>query len=365
MGLRPHQGALLRTMNILTETLCSIVEEHATLSREQARAVMQAILADTSSALPDAQIAALLSALSLRGASATEVAGFVDAMRAAALPIPLTDAERGALVDTCGTGGDGSGTFNISTAVALVAAAAGAKIAKHGNRSVTSRCGSADVLEALGVPTNLAPEQAAECLRTTGFAFLYAPLMNPAMKRVQPIRRALGIRTVFNILGPLTNPANAPAQVMGVYAANLVPLVAEAMAMLGMRHGMVVHGASGLDEIALSGETETAEVQNGRVRLFRLAPEEVGLRRAPVSVLAGGDAKENADILRAIFSGETGPRRDIVLLNAAAALVVAGMAADFRSGIERSVEAIDSGGALRTLRALIEFASRPGHNPPK
>ncbi len=344
-------------MTSLTEILCNLVEQHAVMSREQARAVMQAILADTTTcALPDPQIAALLAVLAARGVVSGELAGFVDAMRATAVPLAFTEAERATLVDTCGTGGDASGTFNISTAVGLVAAAAGAKIAKHGNRKLTSRCGSADVLDALGVPTALDADEAVACLRATGFVFLFAPLMHPAMQRVQPIRRALGIRTVFNILGPLTNPAQAPAQVLGVYAAHLVPLLAETMAKLGVGHGFVVHGADGLDEITLSGETEIAEVRDGAIRIWKFLPEDAGLKRAPVSALAGGDAEENAAILRAVFAGEIGPRRDIVLVNAAAALMAGGIATDFRSGIERAALAIDSGAVERTLAALVEFS---------
>ncbi|MEO6828292.1 MAG: anthranilate phosphoribosyltransferase [Acidobacteriaceae bacterium] len=347
--------ALSEQTALLTETLRCLVERHAILSRVQARAVMQTILADTEHALPDVQIAALLAVLADRGVEADELAGFVDAMRATAVPLDFDDAERLVLVDTCGTGGDASGTFNISTAVALVAAAAGAKIAKHGNRSVTSRCGSADVLDALEVPTSLTPERAVACLRATGFVFLFAPLMHPAMQRVQPIRRALGIRTAFNILGPLTNPAHAPAQVLGVYAAHLVPLVAEVMSKLGVRHGFVVHGADGLDEITLSGETEIAEVKDGAISIRKFIPEDAGLRRAPVSALAGGDAEENAQILRAIFAGEPGPRRDIVLVNAAATLMAAGVVVDFRGGIERAAQAIDSGAVERTLASVVEF----------
>ena len=320
--------------------------------------MMQAILEDTKNQLPNMQIEAVLVALAARPVTADELAGFVDAMRAAAVPLPFTPEERATLVDTCGTGGDASGTFNISTAVALVAAAAGAKIAKHGNRSLTSRCGSADVLDALGVPTSLGPEAAVECLRATGFVFLFAPLMHPAMRRVQPIRRSIGKRTVFNVLGPLTNPALAPAQILGVYAADLVPLMAEAMVKLGVRHGFVVHGSDGLDEITLSGETEIAEVKNGAFRVWRFSPENAGLERASLSALQGGDAAENAAILQAIFSGETGPRRDIVLVNAAATLVTAGMVPDLRGGIERAVAAIDSGAVSNTLAALVEFGKR-------
>jgi anthranilate phosphoribosyltransferase len=353
-----------KMMKSLTEVLSSIVEQKATLSREQARATMHAIFADTEHTLPDVQIAALLSALATRCVHAEELAGFVDAMRATAVPLPFSAEERARLVDTCGTGGDASGTFNISTVVALVAAAAGAKIAKHGNRSLTSRCGSADVLDALGVPTALAPEQAVACLRATGFVFLFAPLMHPAMQRVQPIRRALGMRTVFNILGPLTNPAHAPAQVLGVYSSHLVPLVAESMQKLGIRHGFVVHGADGLDEITLSAETEIAEIKDGTVRFTKFSPEDAGLNRAPVSALAGGDAAENATILRAIFAGETGPRRDIVLVNAAAALIAGGIATDFRDGIQHAARAIDSGAVERTLAALIEFGRKDRSTPP-
>ena len=345
-------------MTDLIQTLSILNEAHATLSREQARAMMQAILEDTRNQLPNMQIEAVLLALAARPVTADELAGFVDAMRAAAVTLPFTDEERAMLVDTCGTGGDASGTFNISTAVALVAAAAGAKIAKHGNRSLTSRCGSADVLDALGVPTSLTPEAAVESLRATGFVFLFAPLMHPAMRRVQPIRLSLGRRTVFNVLGPLTNPALAPAQILGVYASDLVPRMAEAMVKLGVRHGFVVHGSDGLDEITLSGETEIAEVKNGAFRLWRFSPEDVGMQRAPLSELQGGDADENAAILQAIFAGESGPRRDIVLVNAAATLVTAGMARDIRSGIEHASKAIDSGATSKTLSALVEFGKQ-------
>ena len=345
-------------MTDLIQTLSILTNQKAALDREQARAAMQAILEDTQNILPDVQIEGLLIALAARPVTADELAGFVDAMRAAAVTLPFTGEERATLVDTCGTGGDASGTFNISTAVALVATAAGAKIAKHGNRNLTSRCGSADVLDALEVPTSLAPDLAVACLRATGFVFLFAPRMHPAMRRVQPIRKAIGRRTVFNVLGPLTNPALAPAQVLGVYAADLVPLVAETMVKLGVRHGFVVHGADGLDEITLNGETEIAEVKDGAFRLWRFSPEDAGLDRAPLSALQGGDAAENAAILQAIFAGETGPRRDIVLVNAAATLVTSGMAADIHGGIELAALAIDSGAVSKTLAALVEFGKQ-------
>ena len=325
---------------------------------------MRAILADADNQIPDAQIAALLAALAVRGVAAEELAGFVDAMRAAAIPMPLAEAERAQLVDTCGTGGDASGTFNISTGAALVAAAAGAKIAKHGNRGITSRCGSADVLEALGVPVNLAPEPSAECLRQTGFVFLFAPTFHPAMRRVQPLRRTLGFRTVFNILGPLANPAGACRQVVGVFAAEMVPLLAEAMRLLGVEHGLVVHGqsapeasAAGIDELSLSGDSVWSELRAGRVTEHVLKLSDVVLPAAPLSALAGGDAQQNAALLTEIFAGQRGPRRDIVVLNAAAALMVAGLAADLRAGMARAAEAIDSGAARRTLAALAEFGA--------
>jgi anthranilate phosphoribosyltransferase len=335
-------------MSIRAE-LRRIVEGRETLAREEAAALMRGILRGEAS---EVEMAGLLGALAGRGETAAEIAGFAEAMREAATMLPLSAAEQETLVDTCGTGGDASGSFNISTAAALVAAAAGAKVAKHGNRAVTSRCGSADVLEALGVPVELSPEAAAEALRAHGFCFLLAPAHHPAMKAVMPVRRALGVRTVFNVLGPLLNPAGARRQVMGVYQARLVPLVAEAMTLLGVRHAMVVHGDGGLDEIALSGPSEVAEVREGVVRQYAVTPEEFGLERAPLEALTGGDAPMNAEILTAIFAGEPGPRRDVVVLNAAAVLVTAGIAKDVRVGVGIAAAAIDSGKVKRLLVAL-------------
>jgi anthranilate phosphoribosyltransferase len=335
--------------------LKQIIEGRATLTREQARALMQQIL---SGDLTEIHLAALLGALAARGETATEIAGFVDIMRTAAATLPLTDAERLTLVDTCGTGGDASRTFNISTAAALVAAAAGASVAKHGNRAVTSQCGSADVLEALGIPVSLTPTEAAHALRAHRFTFLHAPSLHPAMKAVMPVRRALGIRTVFNVLGPLTNPAGASAQVMGVYAPHLVPLVAEAMALLDTRHAFVVHGdngtatGTGLDEISISGPSQLAEVHNGIITLSTITPEALGLERASTDTLLGGDAHTNAAILTAIFSGERSPRRDIVLLNAAAVLVTADLAPDLLTGVTLAAKTIDSGAVTTLVAAL-------------
>lgn len=334
-----------------------LIEGRSTLSREQARELMQQILAG---ALTDIEIAALVGALASRGETPEEVAGFVDVMRSAVTRVPLDADEQALLVDTCGTGGDASRTFNISTASALVAAAAGATIAKHGNRAITSQCGSADVLEALGIPVDLTPAEASAALRLHRFAFLHAPSLHPAMKAVMPVRRALGVRTVFNLLGPLTNPAGASAQVMGVYTQSAVPLVAQTMALLGTRHAFVVHGTAegadgtirGLDEISISGPTHLAKVRNGVVTLSTLTPEDVGLTRAPMETLAGGDSHENAGILTAIFSGEPGPRREIVLLNAAAVLVAADLAPDLATGIALAAHTIDSGEVTKLLDRL-------------
>ena len=345
-------------MSIHTE-LRRVTEARETLSREQATTLMRAILAGE---VTDTELTALLLALNARGETAFELAGFATALREAATPLPLTPDEQSQVVDTCGTGGDASGSFNISTAAALVAAAAGAgargprvMLAKHGNRAVTSRCGSADVLEALGIPVQLAPEAAAGALREHGFCFLLAPAHHPALKAVMPVRRALGVRTVFNVLGPLLNPAGAQRQVMGVYSARLVPVVAEALALLGTQHAMVVHG-DGQDELALSGPSEIAEVRfhplGTAVVETRITPEQFGLQRAPLAALAGGDAVANAAILTSIFAGEAGPRRDIVLLNAAAVLVVAALARDLAEGIALAAHAIDSRAAARLVERL-------------
>lgn len=349
----------------ITAALRRIVEDRATLGLAEATALMQQILAGEAA---DVEIAALLGAMAGRGETAEELAGFALAMRAAAKTLPLSAEEQSALVDTCGTGGDASHSFNISTAAALVAAAAGAKVAKHGNRAITSRCGSADVLEALSIAIGLTPEAAADQLRAHNFCFLLAPAHHPAMKAVMPVRRALGVRTLLHVMGPLLNPAGARRQVMGVYHPRLVPLVAEAMTHLGIEHALVVHGDSqlvgdpisqsvsgrlqGQDEIALSGPTLAAEVRNGAVLTSTLTPEQLGLERAPLSTLEGGDAATNAAILRSIFAGEAGPRREIVLLNAAAVLVTAGRAEALVAGLAQAAEAIDSGAVTALVAAL-------------
>ncbi len=339
-------------MSQLPSLLKHVVEDHGTLTQQQGCSVLREMLEGDAS---DIQIAALVTAIATRGPTVDELAGFVQALRAMGQPVPLSDTERDELVDTCGTGGDGHGTFNISTAAALVAAAAGVKVAKHGNRGVTSKCGSADVLEALGIPVELSPASAVDCLRQTGFMFLYAPSLHPAMKRVKPIRRALGFRTIFNLAGPLANPAGAKAQVVGVFAG--LDLVADSLARLGVRHAFVVRGRDGLDELTLNGVSEVAEVREHTVRNFTLEAGDAGLQQAPLSALQGCDAMGNASLIEKILQGEPGPRRDVVLLNAAAALVIAGRAVDFAAGVRCAADAIDSGAGLRLLAHLRKFAA--------
>jgi anthranilate phosphoribosyltransferase len=345
-------------MQDLRPLLKEMVERGRTLRAEEARAAVGAMLDGDVS---DVEIAALLTALAQRGETVDEVSGVVMALRERLMPLPVTEAERAELVDTCGTGGDGSGTFNISTAAALVAAAAGAKVAKHGNRALTSRCGSADVLEALGVPVDLSSEQAVACLRTHGFVFLFAPSSHPTMRRVQPVRRALGFRNTFHLAGPLSNPAGAQAQLMGVFAREKVELVAKTMARLGVRHGMVVHGADGLDELTLTGPTTVAEVRGEATRVYEVTPEQAGLERVGGEALLGAEsAPGNAEILEAILCGtdrssQARARRDVVALNAAACLVVAGVAPTLENGVAKAIGAIQSGAAAGLLERLRAF----------
>jgi anthranilate phosphoribosyltransferase len=334
-----------------TDLFQSVVHHGETLRFDGAEQLLTALL---NGAFDESEMAALLTALHRRGESAEELAGFNAAMRRAATTLPLSDEERENTVDTCGTGGDGSGTFNISTAVALVAAAAGVTVAKHGNKAVTSRSGSADVLHALGIETEHTTESATAALRAHGFAFLLAPRMHPAMKIVAPVRRTLPFRTVFNLLGPMTNPAGARRQVLGVYSAEAVDHVAHALAHSGhMRHALVVHGAGGLDELSLSGESIVAEVKGSSVRRYTVAPEDAGLQ-ATDDTLTGGDAAENATILRSIFAGETGPRRDIVLLNAASVLMVADVVQNLAEGVQRAAVVIDNGAVTTLVDRLSE-----------
>jgi anthranilate phosphoribosyltransferase len=322
------------------------------LTRGDARAAMGAVLDGKAT---DAQVGAFLGILRVRGETVPEIVGFAEAMRQRAKRVTV---RRRPLLDTCGTGGDGSGTFNISTTVAFIAAGAGAAVAKHGNRAVSSRSGSADVLEALGVRTDLTPLQAAACIEKIGVGFLFAPSHHPGVARVGPVRRQLGARTVFNLLGPLCNPAGAPRQLMGVYATGLVKPVAEALKALGCERALVVAARDGLDELTLSGVTVVATLSGGRVLVDEITPEKVGLKRRPLSSLKGGDAKQNARILRAVLAGEPGPAREASLFNAAAALIAAGLARDWREGVARAADSIDSGRALGALNALVRRTSR-------
>ena len=345
---------------MITEALHLVANHRQSLSRNDARAVMTELL---SGKCTDAQIGALLVALHMKGETVEEIVGFAEAIRAEAAHLDLTrnstvdvsGTERDALVDTCGTGGDASGTFNISTATALVVAGAGVRVAKHGNRSVSSKCGSADVMEALGVNIGLSAERLAACLEQVGIAFLFAPAMHSAMKYVQPARRELKLRTVFNLLGPLTNPARASAQVVGVYSADLVDKLAEALSILGLRRALVVHGADGLDEITITGPTRVAEVRSGTVRRYEVSPEEFGLKRAPIEAIIGEDAAANAQIIRDILDGRKSPCRDVVLLNSAAGLVAGGRAERLIDALPMAAESIDSGRAKKKLVALVEF----------
>jgi anthranilate phosphoribosyltransferase len=319
------------------------------LDAGEAAAAMSAILHGEATT---AQIAAFLAALRLKGETAEELVGFARAMRAHAVAVE-TGLEDGAeLLDTCGTGGDGAGTFNISTIAAFVAAGAGARVAKHGNRSISSRCGSADVLEGLGVPLATAPEQMGRAIREAGIGFLFAPVLHPAMKHAQPARLELRTRTVFNLLGPLANPARATAQLVGAPNENAARLMAEALAALGLRRGFVVHGSDGLDEITTTGPTLLLEVAGGQVRESVVTPEDFGVARAKPQELRGGDREVNCEIARRVLSGARGPQRDIVLVNASAALVAAGVARDFVQGMQRAAESVDSGAAWRKLEQL-------------
>jgi anthranilate phosphoribosyltransferase len=330
------------------------------LTRAEADGAMEQILSGHAT---DSQIAELLGALRIKGETVDELVGFATAMRRYATKIfPSDYARRGEpLVDTCGTGGDAKGTFNVSTAAAFVVAGAGVRVAKHGNRSISSKCGSADVLEALGVRIDLEPEQVARCIDEMGIGFLFAPAMHAATRHAMRARRELGGRTVFNLLGPLTNPAGASAQVAGVYRADYTELIARALGELGVERAFVVHGADGLDEISIGGETGVAELRDGAVRSYTVVPEDFGLRRAPLEAILGGDANQNAQIIhkvlgRSSLGHEHGPHRDIVRANAAAALVASGGATDWLDGVRLATESIDSGAASTRLEALVAFS---------
>jgi anthranilate phosphoribosyltransferase len=325
------------------------------LTEAEAEAAMGQIMAGQAT---PAQIGGFLIALRAKGETVAEVTGFARAMRQNAVTVrPHCDL----LVDTCGTGGDGAGTFNISTTAALVVAGAGLVVAKHGNRSVSSRCGSADVLQALGVNLDLSPQAVADCIDEVGIGFLFALRLHPAMKYAIGPRREMGVRTVFNILGPLTNPAGAQVQVLGVYDGALTETMARTLGSLGSRSAFVVHGADGLDELSTTGPNRVSQLQNGHVRTFTLDPQALGLPRATPADLLGGDVEENAALTRALLAGEPGPRRDIVLLNSAAALVAGGVAADLHQGLALAADSIDSGAAQARLQALVAFTNNGSH----
>ena len=333
-----------------TDAIRSVVEG-GELDAGQASAAMDQIM---TGAVTPAQIGAFVTALRMRGETIDEIAGLAATMRHHALHVDV-DLDAGPLVDTCGTGGDASGTFNISTTAAFAIAGAGVRVAKHGNRSVTSKCGSADLLEALGVIIELSPAAVARCIDEVGIGFMYAPAFHPAMRFVGPTRREIGIRTVFNILGPLTNPAGARHQLIGVGHPQIAGKLAGALARLGSAHALLVHAEEGLDELGLSGPSQVTEydVRDGEVRTYTLSPSDVGLNAAPVGALAGGDVAVNAGITLRVLSGETGPPRDATLMNAGAGLYAADAAASIADGVRLAEAAIDSGRAMGCLEQLV------------
>ncbi len=337
------------TVEVTIQDIIGLLCDGCHLTREQAAVAMHMLM---SGEITPAQTAAMLVGLRMKGETAEEITGFAEIMRDFATQVPTA---RRPLVDTCGTGGDGTGTFNISTTAAIVVAGAGAAVAKHGNRAASSKCGSADVLEALGVNIGLDAVQVGRCVDEVGIGFLFARSLHSAMKYVGPVRQELRARTIFNILGPLTNPAGADRQVVGVFNFKLAPTMAEALLALGAQHAFVVAGKDGLDELTLSGVSFVCEAREGQVREYELDPRELGFSLAATGALAGGDAGTNAAISRAVLEGEPGPRRDVVLLNAAPALVAAGLAGDLREGVARAAEAIDSGAAAQCLKNLVAF----------
>jgi anthranilate phosphoribosyltransferase len=334
----------------IKDTIRTVVEG-GVLSAEEATAAMDRIMSGN---VTSAQIGALVTALRMRGETVEEIAGFADAMRRHATRVDI-DLDAGPVVDTCGTGGDASGTFNISTTASFAIAGAGVRVAKHGNRSVTSKCGSADLLEGLGVAIELPPDAVARCVNEVGIGFMYAPAYHPAMRFVGPTRREIGVRTVFNILGPLTNPAGARHQLIGVGHPGIADKLANALARLGSRHAVLVHAEEGLDELGLSGSSRVTEydARAGTVRSYDIAPGDVGLQEAPQGSLAGGEVADNVRTTLGILSGDRGARRDATLLNAGAGIYAADVAASIEEGVKIAAEAIDSGRAMRCLDNLI------------
>ena len=333
---------------MIKEAIRMIIEGHS-LTIEQAEEVMGEIM--NGEATP-AQFGAFVTALRLKGETVDEIVGMAKTMRAKAIHVNINEP----VVDTCGTGGDGAGTFNISTATAFVAAGAGLKVAKHGNRAMSSQCGSADVLEALGVKIDLDAEGVRRCIEGVGIGFMFAPLFHPAMKYAAAPRREIGIRTIFNLIGPLTNPAGAGAQVVGVADGAMAIKIAMALEGLGCRHALVVHGESGLDEIAINGRTLVYELKDGEIKRYYISPGDFSLSEASLDSIRGGTAAENAAILRNILSGNRGPQRDVVLMNAAAVLLAGDRAENLGQGFKLAEEVIDSGGAMQKLEQLVAFS---------
>jgi anthranilate phosphoribosyltransferase len=348
---------------MIKKAIAKVVELQA-LSEGEMIEVMDQIMGGEATA---AQIGSFITALRMKGETVPEITGAAKVMRARATPIRVgrvldidreeINIDRETILDTCGTGGSGTKSFNISTTVAFVVAACGVKVAKHGNRSVSSACGSADVLESLGVNLSVTPETVERCIDELGVGFLFAPALHGAMKHAIGPRREIGIRTIFNILGPLTNPAGADRQVLGVYREELVETLARVLGQLGCRRGFVVHGRDGMDEVTLTGPTRVGEIRDGEVRLSTVEPEDFGLTRCALADLQGGDASQNAVIVRAVLAGEHGPKRDVVLLNAAFALVAAGVADDIPAGLAAAAEAIDSGMAESKLEGLARLTN--------
>ena len=337
----------------MKEILSSVVSGR-NLSGEEAEKAIKTIMSGQST---DIEISAFLTGLKMKGETAEEIASFAKVMREFA--VRIEPSVSGTLVDMCGTGGDASNTFNVSTTAMFIVAAAGIPVAKHGNRALTSKCGSADVLEALGVDLSASPEKIRKSIEEVGIGFMYAPMHHSATKHVMPVRKALGYRTVFNILGPLTNPANAKAQLMGVYDPGLTEKLAEVFRLLGLERAMVVHGEPGLDELSTIGKTKVSELKEGKINTYYINPEDYKLRKAELKDLTGGTPKENAEILKKILDGEdTGPKRDIVLLNAAAGIVVGKKASNLSLGLNIAREVLDNGKAYRKLCEYVEYSRK-------
>ncbi len=340
-------------MNI-QQAIAKIVQNHSLTENEMVDAMNEIM----SGLATPTQIGSFITALRMKGETVEEITGAVRVMREKATAIDSGVATGDILVDTCGTGGDGSGTFNVSTTTAFVVAGAGLPVAKHGNRSISSNCGSADVLEAAGVSLDISPERVGRCIREIGIGFLFAPALHGAMKHAIGPRRELAIRTIFNILGPLTNPAGANVQVLGVFDETLIEPMAQVLSKLGSKRALVVHGAGNLDELTVTGETKIAELRDGNVNCYTITPEEMGLERSPIEELQGGkDASESAEQMRAVLKGEVGAKRNMVLLNSGAALMAAGFSETMNDGIAKAAEIIDSGLAFKKLNQLIALSN--------